>query len=196
MWDVDKMKIRWTNQAEEPQTEVFFEKGTATPENFRRLGKKRGGDCRIAVKREGCDGITFAQRMGARTVIDLATLTYSAQRALGDQVVALFGNDREALRSWEETAEQTGEYYWQLPMGPIYHRMIEWSICADFANYAPGRGAGASVAACFLENFVEEGTQWIHLDMVGPSVVRKETDEMAEGASGACMSTLAAYLTR
>ena len=142
-----------------------------------------------------CDGITFAQRMGARTVIDLATLTYSAQSALGDQVVALFGNDREALRSWEETAEQTGEYYWQLPMGPIYHKMIEWSICADFANYAPGKGAGASVAACFLENFVEDGTQWIHLDMVGPSVVRKETDEMAEGASGACMSTLAAYLT-
>lgn len=142
-----------------------------------------------------CDGITFAQRMGARTVIDLATLTYSAQSALGDQVVALFGNDREALRIWEETAEQTGEYYWQLPMGPIYHKMIEWSICADFANYAPGKGAGASVAACFLENFVEDGTQWIHLDMVGPSVVRKETDEMAEGASGACMSTLAAYLT-
>ena len=28
-----------------------------------------------------CDGITFAQRMGARTVIDLATLTYSAQSA-------------------------------------------------------------------------------------------------------------------
>lgn len=142
-----------------------------------------------------CDGITFAQRMGARTVIDLATLTYSAQSALGDQVVALFGNEREALRIWEETAEQTGEYYWQLPMGPIYHKMIEWSICADFANYAPGKGAGASVAACFLENFVEDGTQWIHLDMVGPSVVRKETDEMAEGASGACMSTLAAYLT-
>lgn len=39
MWDVDKMKIRWTNQSEEAQTEVFFEKGTATPENFRRLGK-------------------------------------------------------------------------------------------------------------------------------------------------------------
>ena len=68
-----------------------------------------------------CDGITFAQRMGARTVIDLATLTYSAQSALGDQVVALFVNDREALRIWEEIAEQTGEYYWQLPMGPIYH---------------------------------------------------------------------------
>ncbi len=87
-----------------------------------------------------CDGITFAQRMGARTVIDLATLTYSAQSALGDQVTALFGNDCEALANWKKTAAFTGEHFWQLPMGPIYHKMIEWSICADFANYAPGRG--------------------------------------------------------
>ena len=53
MWDVDKMKIRWTNQAEEQQAEVFLEKGRATPENFRNLGEKRGGDCRIVVKKEG-----------------------------------------------------------------------------------------------------------------------------------------------
>ena len=59
-----------------------------------------------------CDGITFAQRMGARTVIDLATLTYSAQSALGDQVVALFGNVREALRTWKETAEVTDLAGW------------------------------------------------------------------------------------
>ena len=41
MWGVDKMKIRWTNQAEEQQeqAEVFLEKGRATPENFRKLGK-------------------------------------------------------------------------------------------------------------------------------------------------------------
>lgn len=39
MWGVDKMKISWTNQAEEQQTEVFLEKGSATPENFRKLGK-------------------------------------------------------------------------------------------------------------------------------------------------------------
>lgn len=39
MWGVDKMKIRWTNQAEEQQAEVFLEKGRATPKNFRKLGK-------------------------------------------------------------------------------------------------------------------------------------------------------------
>lgn len=141
-----------------------------------------------------CDGITYAQKQGVKEVIDLATLTYSAHGALGDQVVALFGNDEDGLNRWRAAAEKTGEFYWQLPTGEIYHRLLEWSICADFANYAPGKGAGASVAACFLEKFIEEGTRWIHLDMVGPSVVRSETKEMAEGASGACMTTLVSYL--
>lgn len=70
MWDVDKMKIRWTNQAEEAQTEVFFEKGTATPENFRRLGKKRGGDCRIAVKREGFSEEEWVQMLCKQNVYE------------------------------------------------------------------------------------------------------------------------------
>ena len=108
-------------------------------------------------------------------------------------MVALFGNDREALRSWEETAEQTGEYYWQLPMESIYHKMIEWSICADFANYAPGKGqvpAWRHVSWKTLWKMEHSGSISIWWES---SVVRKETDEMAEGASGACMSTLAAY---
>lgn len=61
-----------------------------------------------------------------------------------------------------------------------YHKLLERSSVADFANYAPGKGAGASVTACFLEKFVEPGTRWIHLDMVGPSVIRSETEEMRE----------------
>ena len=47
------MKIRWTKQAEGEETEVFLEKGTAMPETFQKLGKKRGGDCRISVNKEG-----------------------------------------------------------------------------------------------------------------------------------------------
>jgi leucyl aminopeptidase len=141
-----------------------------------------------------CDGITYAQNKGARLVIDLATLTYSAQAALGDQIVGLFTNEEEMNQRWMEMAGQTGEKFWRLPLDAYYHNLLNWSICADFANYAPGKGGGASVAACFLENFIEEGTRWIHLDMVGPSVVRSQTDELAEGASGACIDTIVRFL--
>ena len=141
-----------------------------------------------------CDGITYVQQQGAKTVLDLATLTYSAQAALGDAVTGLFVNNDLLWKRWMDTARYTGEKFWRLPLDPYYHNLLNWSIGADFANYASGKGAGASVAACFLENFVEEGTRWIHLDMVGPSVVRSETEEMAEGASGSCISTIVKFL--
>lgn len=141
-----------------------------------------------------CDGITYVQQQGAKTVLDLATLTYSAQAALGDAVTGLFVNNDLLWKRWMDTARYTGEKFWRLPLDPYYHNLLNWSICADFANYASGKGAGASVAACFLENFVEEGTRWIHLDMVGPSLVRSETEEMAEGASGSCISTIVKFL--
>lgn len=140
------------------------------------------------------DGITYAQMMGAEKVLDLATLTYSAQAALGDQIVGLFVNGDDTYADWKRSALHTGEKFWRLPLDEIYHDMLTWPVCADFANYAPGKGAAACTAACFLENFVEEGNCWIHLDMVGPSVVRSETQEMAEGASGACISTIVNYV--
>ncbi|MGN1140145.1 MAG: M17 family metallopeptidase [Oliverpabstia sp.] len=143
-----------------------------------------------------CDGITFAQQQGAKTVLDLATLTYSAQAALGNAVTGLFVNNDELWKDWMDAAKNTGEKYWRLPLDPYYHNLLTWSVCADFANYAPGKGAGASVAACFLENFIEEGTRWIHLDMVGPSVIRSETDEMAEGASGVCISSIVKFMEK
>lgn len=141
-----------------------------------------------------CDGITYAQNQGASLVVDLATLTYSAQAALGDSITGLFVNDEAVCEQWMNAAAGTGEKFWRLPLDEIYHRQLEWSICADFANYAPGKGAGASVAACFLEKFVEENTRWVHLDMVGPSVVRSETDELAEGASGVCIDTIVKFV--
>lgn len=39
MWDVDKMKIRWTNQAEEQQAEVFWRKEGRHRKIFGNLGK-------------------------------------------------------------------------------------------------------------------------------------------------------------
>lgn len=143
-----------------------------------------------------CDGITFVQQQGAKTVLNLATLTYSAQAVLGDAVTGLFVNNDELWKDWMDAAKYTGEKYWRLPLDPYYHNLLTWSVCADFANYAPGKGAGASVAACFLENFIEEGTRWIHLDMVGPSVIRSETDEMAEGASGVCISSIVKFVEK
>lgn len=103
MWGVDKMKIRWTNQAEEQQTEVFFEKGTATPENFRKLGKKRGGDCRIVVKKEGFSEEEWIQMLcnGVCSLYDGAYLfSRNGVKMLGKQKVY---ENRDSLCDYGDT---------------------------------------------------------------------------------------------
>ena len=142
------------------------------------------------------DGLTYVQKWGADLVVDLATLTYGAQAALGDGVTGLFVNREDLFHQWTDRAKESGERFWRLPLDEYYHRMLTWSQCADFANYAPGKGAAASTAACFLENFIEEGTGWVHLDMVGPSVNRSENEELAQGATGAGISTIIQFVEK
>lgn len=138
-----------------------------------------------------CDALTYAQRLGAEYVIDLATLTYGAHGALGDDCGAYFCNDETVARSFENIARTTGELVWRLPLAQRYHDALKWSEVADLANYAPGFGAAASTAACFLEEFIEDGTKWVHIDAVGPSSRRGGSAIECKGATGYGLRMLA-----
>lgn len=140
------------------------------------------------------DGLEYAQRQGARQVIDVATLTYGCQAALGDEVTGVFCNSDTLFSAWQQAAGTAREKIWRLPLMEVYHRNLEWSVCADFANYAPGKGAAASTAACFLEKFIHPETEWLHLDMVGTATNRGEQKGMAMGASGAMIGSLIRFL--
>lgn len=138
-----------------------------------------------------CDVLTYAQRLGAEYVIDLATLTYGAHGALGDDCGAYFCNDEPLARIFENIARKTGELVWRLPLAERYHEALKWSEVADLANYAPGFGAAASTAACFLEEFIEEGAKWVHIDAVGPSSRRGGSATECKGATGYGLRMLA-----
>ena len=45
---------------------------------------------------------------------------------------------------------------------------------ADITNSSGKTEAGSSQAAAFLENFVEKGVKWIHLDVAGMCIVGSE----------------------
>lgn len=137
-----------------------------------------------------CDALTYAQRMGAKTVIDLATLTYGCQSALGDEIGGYFCNDEALAKRFEALTAASGEGFWRLPLAERYHQALKWSECADLANYAPGYGAAASTAACFLEEFIEPGVKWLHLDVVGPAVRRGACTAECKGARGFGLPTL------
>ena len=111
------------------------------------------------------DAVWFAQQQGAKKVIDVATLTGSMVRSLGDQYTGAFTNDEGFLKEFQKVSEKTKEAIWHMPINKGYHKLLKSKV-ADIKNTG-GPLAGASTAAAFIENFIEDGTKWIHLDIAG-----------------------------
>ena len=62
-------------------------------------------------------------------------------------------------------SKATKEQIWRLPVDEYFHSELKCSKVADIIN-SKTLGGNASLAAAFLEEFIEEGTQWIHLVMI------------------------------
>jgi len=111
------------------------------------------------------DAIWFAQKQGAKKIIDVATLTGAIMAALGSYYTGAFTNNQEYFESFKKVTEITKEKIWQMPISKEFHEELKSSV-ADLKNKG-GRLAGASTAAAFIEEFVDKDTKWIHLDIAG-----------------------------
>jgi len=109
------------------------------------------------------DAVWFAQKEGAKKVIDIATLTGAMVMALGSEFTGAFTNDKEFYNEFKEATELNNEPIWEMPITKGYHNELKSKV-ADLRNKG-GRDGGASQAAAFIEEFIEEGTKWIHLDV-------------------------------
>ncbi|MFV0393777.1 MAG: leucyl aminopeptidase [Coprobacillaceae bacterium] len=141
------------------------------------------------------DGITYAQKLGAKRIIDIATLTGAVIAALSQSYTGTFSNNEEFYQEFVDASKRSNEKIWRLPLDEDYHDMLKKSKVADIVNSASG-GAGSSVAACFLEEFVEEGIEWIHLDIAGTSYDAKYNVLANEGATGAMVKSMAALFEK
>lgn len=111
------------------------------------------------------DAVWFAQKEGAKRVIDVATLTGAMVMALGKEYTGAFTNNREFYNEFKAVTEITKEPIWEMPVNKAYHKELKSNV-ADIKNKG-GRTAGASQAAAFIEEFIEDDTAWIHLDIAG-----------------------------
>ena len=132
-----------------------------------------------------CDAITYAQKHLSHVtrIVDIATLTGACARALGGVFTGVFANDEAFYADFCQALQESDERGWRLPLAQEYRDSLK-SNCADLNNIGKGN-AGASVAACFLEAFVEPGVAWIHLDIAGVA------DHKESGATGAMVRTMA-----
>lgn len=100
-------------------------------------------------------------------IVDVATLTGAMMVALGNRTFAVLANDDAFRTAIHETAEESGEPAWPMPL-PEHLRKGMDSPTADIANMGERMGGGL-VAGLFLREFVGEGITWAHLDIAGPA---------------------------
>ncbi len=127
------------------------------------------------------DAMVLATEEPTDAIVDIATLTGAAMRALGTQISGVIGNNRSMVDQIEAAAALTGESVWELPLDRRYRGQLDSEV-ADIKNLG-GANAGAITAALFLEEFVA-GKPWAHIDIAGTAQNDRDTSWRPPGCTG------------
>lgn len=133
------------------------------------------------------DAICYAKKLGAKRIVDMATLTGAVSIALGDVNAAIIGTDQPLIDEVIEAGREVGDKFWQLPLDKEYSKQIKSEI-ADIKNIG-GRKAGTITAAAFLKEFAD-GVAWAHLDIAGTAWGDEAKPYRAKGPTGIAVRTL------
>jgi leucyl aminopeptidase len=134
------------------------------------------------------DAICYVkEKMGAKRVVDIATLTGAIVVALGHVTTGVFGTSQTMVDAVLAASKETGEKMWQLPMFEEYKRQNR-SEYADVKNTG-GRPAGSIAAAFFISEFTD-GVEWAHLDIAGTFMAERTQGHEVKGATGVPTRTL------
>ncbi len=127
------------------------------------------------------DALSYAKKFDPALVIDLATLTGAAVRAIGKYgAAAMQAGAAGELTSLISSGFEVGERLVEFPMWEDYGELVKSEV-ADLKNLGPAE-AGMITAAKFLEKFTEY--PYIHLDIAGPAFLDKPDSYRGQGGTG------------
>ena len=139
------------------------------------------------------DVLSYARKYDPQLVIDLATLTGSAARAVGPYASAMFARtDDEVADKLLQTGYEVYERLVQFPLWDEYDEMLKSDI-ADLKNIG-GSNAGLITAAKFLEHFTDY--PWIHLDIAPNAYLSENKVYFGKGATGIGVRLLTRFLQK
>ncbi|HEY4786958.1 MAG TPA: leucyl aminopeptidase [Bacteroidales bacterium] len=127
------------------------------------------------------DALVYAKQFKPELLIDIATLTGAAHRAIGTQGVVGMGNTSdEVVARIIEAGNDTYERVAVFPFWEEYAELLKSDI-ADLKNIG-GELAGAITAGKFLEYFTNY--PYFHLDIAGMAFMKKSDNYRGTGATG------------
>jgi len=139
------------------------------------------------------DALCYAKKYEPELVIDFATLTGAAVRAIGKYgIVAMGTADAQVQQELSESGEFTYERLAMMPFWDEYADLLKSDI-ADMTNLGPAE-AGQITAGKFLEHFTDY--PWMHLDIAGPAFISGDDYYRLKGGTGSGVRILFDYLLK
>lgn len=139
------------------------------------------------------DALSYGDKFKPELVIDAATLTGAAARAVGTFATCIMGNAKQTeMDAMIEAGYHTNDRLVQFPFWDDYKAELKSTI-ADITNLG-GPYAGMITAGKFLEHFTK--SPYIHLDIAGPAYSHKKDSYRGQGGTGAGVRMLTEYLKR
>jgi leucyl aminopeptidase len=127
------------------------------------------------------DALSYAKKFEPELVLNFATLTGAASRAIGSQgIVAMEVKATELFRKLAESGDAVNERLVKFPMWDEYREQLNSEI-ADLKNIG-GPEAGAITAGKFLEHFTDY--PFVHFDIAGPAYIEKRDNYRGIGGTG------------
>ena len=119
----------------------------------------------ISIDAEGrlllADTVRYTQvTIKPKMLVNIASLTGSAERVLGDEYAALVTRDCSLAQNMMAVGEASGEAVWPLPLHKNHFKRIKSDI-ADIKNSGAGN-SGASIGAAVVATFIDEELPWVH----------------------------------
>ena len=126
------------------------------------------------------DALSYAKKYAPELVVDIATLTGSADIVAGKHASVVMGNTAENLLRLKQSGEETFERLIEVPLWDEYAQPLKSNI-ADLNNLGV-REAQSTIAGKFLEHFTDY--KWIHLDTAGTPFLDEKDSYRPVGGTG------------
>ena len=136
------------------------------------------------------DALVYAKKLDPMFVVDLATLTGAAARAIGKFGIVAMGTAEAEFDRLKTSGDAVHERLVEFPLWDDYADMLKSDI-ADIKNIG-GVIGGANTAGKFLERFTSY--PWVHLDIAGPAFVESPDSYRGKGGTGSGVRLLFNYL--
>ncbi|MCC9165658.1 leucyl aminopeptidase family protein [Pontibacter harenae] len=138
------------------------------------------------------DALCFAKKYDPALVVDLATLTGSAMRAVGKEGLVVMGTaGEEVMAGLKKAGDEVYERTVEFPLWDEYKEQLKSDI-ADIKNLG-GPDAGHITAGKFLEVFTDY--PWVHFDIAGTAYLHSEDAYRGKLATGSGIRLLYNFLS-